>query len=144
MKFHILLFLIFSITTSTYAELAEFDSGPGNAKIFRIEALEKYVKAMREEVNKLAKDDGAKLKEEIEKIKSEIEVLKNKESSSAGLKVIEERLNKLELKHEDDMKKMQADLRNFKLSMDQSLLDLSNKILQRIQIFEKYLQKPNP
>ncbi|MFG1485592.1 hypothetical protein ABMA77_05955 [Halobacteriovorax sp. RZ-1] len=142
MRFHILLLLIFSVTSPIHAELAEFDSGPGNAKIFRIDALENYVKKIREEISRVETGMDDKMGKELKTLKSQLEELKNKETNMDGLKVIEDRLNKLELKHADDVKKMQADFRNLQQNIDQSLLDLSNKILQRIQVFEKYLQKP--
>ncbi|MFG1591467.1 hypothetical protein [Halobacteriovorax sp. CON-3] len=142
MRFHILLLLIFSVTSPIHAELAEFDSGPGNAKIFRIDALENYVKKIREEISRVETGMDDKMGKELKTLKAQLEELKNKETNMDGLKVIEDRLNKLELKHADDVKKIQADFRNLQQNIDQSLLDLSNKILQRIQVFEKYLQKP--
>ncbi len=143
MRFHIFLSLILSITSPIYA-LDDFDSGPGNAKIFRITALEEYVKKIKDEIGKVEGNVDKKYMKEIEAIKKEIVELKSKEVNNDGLAVLEKRIDNLELKHADEMKKMEAELRNFKQSIDQSLLDLSNKILQRIQIFEKYLQKPAP
>ncbi|RZF20397.1 MULTISPECIES: hypothetical protein [Halobacteriovorax] len=142
MRFTIVLFLIFSINQIAFAELEEFDSGPGNAKIFRITALEEYVKKIRSEISDLKTGMDDKMKKEIESLKKEIEQLKKKETNLDGIAIIEDRLNKLELKHNEDTKKMQADFRNLQQNIDQSLLDLSNKILNRIQVFEKYLQKP--
>lgn len=144
MRFTILLFLIFSITNKANAELDEFDSGPGNAKIFRITALEEYVKKIRSEISDVKSGMDDKMKKELQSLKKEIAELKQKETNMDGLAVIEDRLNKLELKHNEDTKKMQADFRNLQQNIDQSLLDLSNKILNRIQVFEKYLQKPAP
>lgn len=144
MRLTIFFLLIFSITSNSYGELKEFDSGPGNAKIFRIDALENYVKEIRTEIARVESGMDGKIKKELESLKAQINEIKMKETNQDGLAVIEARLNKLELKQVEDIKKIQADFRNLQQNIDQSLLDLSNKILTRIQVFEKYLQKPVP